>query len=340
MKRPTTDSEKAGQRRAAPITVNFEPLRCLRLADELGLLTCIEAGERTPQGIERASGVSARGAAGLLNLLCAMGWLNKTVGGYSLAPHSRPALKHAAATPDARAPQGRTKGEWKWRRLAECVRTGRPYQKIGEQQGAEEYFPLLVQQLYDSHQAEAARLGERLRALHSTDEGRILDLACGSGVWGLTAARGLPGWQVTLQDFPGVLEISRKYVDQLGLGGRVEYLAGSMKEVGLGEERFDIAILGNILHCEGEAACGELILRVGRAIRPGGTLAIIDTVPNEERTGPLWPLAFALNMLMHTEEGGTYTVGEISAWLRAAGLSVLESETYREASTVILGRKP
>jgi hypothetical protein len=42
-------------------------------------------------------------------------------------------------------------------------------------------------------------------------------------------------------------------------------------------------------------------------------------VPDDDRSGPLFPLLFALNMLVHTTEGDTFTFSEYEVWLREAG---------------------
>ncbi len=72
----------------------------------------------------------------------------------------------------------------------------------------------------------------------------------------------------------------------------------------LGAARFDRSILGNIGHSQGENASQALLRRLHRATRSGGLLAICDMVPNDERTGPIYPLLFALHMLVDTTAGG------------------------------------
>jgi hypothetical protein len=69
-------------------------------------------------------------------------------------------------------------------------------------------------------------------------------------------------------------------------------------------------------------------------------VAIHDFLPNEERTGPEWPLLFAVNMLVATESGSTYTFGEFSAWLRGAGFVDIRKLPVQDSSTVVLARKP
>jgi hypothetical protein len=82
---------------------------------------------------------------------------------------------------------------------------------------------------------------------------------------------------------------------------------------------YEVATLGHILHSEGERRSRALLKKVSAAMAPGGTIAIAELIPDEDRTGPAQALIFAVNMLVHTDEGDTFTFGEMSAWLREAG---------------------
>lgn len=62
-------------------------------------------------------------------------------------------------------------------------------------------------------------------------------------------------------------------------------------------------------------------------------------LPNEERTGPPFPVMFAINMLLHCD-GDTYTFGEYRNWLREAGFTGAEAyDTHRSHSPVIIATK-
>jgi hypothetical protein len=58
-----------------------------------------------------------------------------------------------------------------------------------------------------------------------------------------------------------------------------------------------------------------------RALEPGGLIIIHDFILDEDRTRPLFPALFSLNMLVNTEEGRAYTEAEIAAMLVAAGFN-------------------
>ena len=84
----------------------------------------------------------------------------------------------------------------------------------------------------------------------------------------------------------------------------------------------------------------ELLRKVFAALAPGGTIAIAEMVPNEERTGPPFALIFALNMLVHTDAGDTFTFGEMTKWLRETGFVEPRQLEIPGPSPLLLAMKP
>jgi len=64
----------------------------------------------------------------------------------------------------------------------------------------------------------------------------------------------------------------------------------------------------------------ELLKKSGdkSALKSGGTVAIGEWLVNDERTEPLNGLMFAVNMLVNTESGDTFSFNEIKRWLEEA----------------------
>jgi hypothetical protein len=148
-----------------------------------------------------------------------------------------------------------------------------------------------------------------------------------------------PSARITMQDFPGVLEHTREYVRRHGIADRCEYLPGDLKQVDFGEGRYDLALLGNIVHSEGEASSRDLFRRLHRALRSQGQVAVVDLLPNEDRTGPPRSLIFALNMLLHTATGDTYTLTEYTHWLTEAGFAQVETADIGSHSPLVIAVK-
>jgi hypothetical protein len=122
-------------------------------------------------------------------------------------------------------------------------------------------------------------------------------------------------------DLPETLEHARRFVERTGLASRTDFLAGDLRTVDFGASRFEAATLGHILHSEGAEHSRRLLSKTAKALVPGGTLVIAEFLPDPDRNGPPLPLLFALNMLVHTSEGDTFTVPQLTAWLEEAGFT-------------------
>ena len=81
-----------------------------------------------------------------------------------------------------------------------------------------------------------------------------------------------------------------------------------------------MALLGNVLHLHGPSWCARFVAAAARYVRPGGRVIIKELRVDDDRTGPLEGLLFALNMAIYTGEGDVYVTSQLRAWLAEAGL--------------------
>jgi ubiquinone/menaquinone biosynthesis C-methylase UbiE len=318
------------------MSFSFVPSRVLCAGVQLGVFAHIADGNTTAQEIARVAEASERGMRMLLDALVACQLLSKMNGRYGLTPLAARYL--VRGRPDYMGSMMEYDPLWEgWGHLTEVVRTGKPFHRVEERERAETFFPHLVRTLHITNREPARRAARVLGAGHPRRGLRVLDLACGSGVWGIAIAEADPEARVTAQDFPALLSLTREYVTRHGVAERYEFLPGDLKEVDFGENRYDLALLGNILHSEGERASRDVLRRLDRALRPGGRVAIIDMVPGNDRTGPPFPVLFALNMLLNTEEGDTYTLAEYTQWLQEAGFARVDTADIGSHSPLIIG---
>lgn len=317
---------------------SFAPSRILSVSLQLNLFSHIAQGKHTAAEIAEAAGASERGTRMLLDALVGLQLLGKSGEGYELTPVAENFL--VRSSPNYLGSMMENDEIWDaWTNLAEVVRTGKPVHVVEDQAKAEEFFPMLVKSLHIMHTEPARRTAQALGAGTTYNGLRVVDVACGSGVWGISVAEADREARVTAQDFPGVFETTRTFVKRHNLEDRFDYLPGNLREVEFGEDRYDLALLGNIVHSEGEQSSRDLFRRLYRALRPGGRIVILDMIPNDERTGPPFALMFAINMLVNTGEGDTYTLAEYTDWLKDAGFSRVETADIGSHSPAIIGIK-
>jgi hypothetical protein len=76
-------------------------------------------------------------------------------------------------------------------------------------------------------------------------------------------------------------------------------------------------------------------------LTPGGRIAVVDWMPNEDRTAPAGPLLAAVRMLLHTEEGDAHTAAMYTRWLGSVGFTTLAIHPdIGTDGTLIVGVKP
>jgi hypothetical protein len=139
-----------------------------------------------------------------------------------------------------------------WLHLTEAVRTGRPVVAANEEATGSPFFQNFVESLFGTNYLAARALGEHLAISAATETVRVLDLAAGSGVWSIALAQQSPRVEVTAVDWVGVLPTTQQVVDRHGLTPRYRFVAGDLLEADFGTGH-DVALLGHILHSEGEA---------------------------------------------------------------------------------------
>jgi ubiquinone/menaquinone biosynthesis C-methylase UbiE len=182
-------------------------------------------------------------------------------------------------------------------------------------------------------------LARGLKLAESGKAVRVLDLGAGSGVWGIALAESSPHVKVTALDWPGVLDLTRKNAERHGVQDRFDFVAGDLASADFGSG-YDIAVLGHILHSEGEQRSRALLRRIFAALAPGGTLAIQEFLVEPDRSGPPVALIFAVSMLVNTDQGDTWSFNEISGWLRDAGFGNARLLDSPGPSPLILANRP
>ena len=290
--------------------------------------------------VAQRTGASVRGLRMIMDALVALAFLAKDgQQRYTLTPESATYLVSSKETFHGGILRHLSRQLLpQWLDLADVVRSGRPAVRVNLEERAD-FFEQLVVDIFPMSYPSAKALARELN-LAEMKSPRVLDLAAGSGVWGIALAEANPSATVTAVDWEKVLNVTRKFTAKHGVADRFTYVAGDNLEANFGGN-FDIVTLGHILHSEGEPRSRKLIWRAFNALNPGGTIAIAEWLPNEERTGPANALIFAVNMLVNTEVGDTFTFGEIRRWLEDVGFTnVRLFDAHAGPSPLILADKP
>lgn len=167
---------------------------------------------------------------------------------------------------------------------------------------------------------------------------KVLDIAAGHGLFGITIAQRNPEAAIFAQDWASVLEVAKENAVNAGVESRYSTIPGSAFEVDFGSS-YDLVLITNFLH-HFDAATNEAFLRkVHAALKPGGRAITLEFVPNDDRVTPPMPARFALTMLSSTAKGDAFTFGELDSMMRNAGFANNVCHTLETQQSVIISTK-
>jgi ubiquinone/menaquinone biosynthesis C-methylase UbiE len=300
----------------------YVPPLVLEAAIRHHVFDVLDSGPKDIWEVQKATGASARGLTAIMDALVGLNFLSKDEQNrFALTPESSTFL--VSTKPTFFGGMIKHCSEQlipRWLNLNEVVATGKPVTPVNEEKSGGEFFHEFVLDIFPMSYGAAQALAAHMNYGSSGDPVRILDLAAGSGVWGIAQAQSSPRVHVTAVDWPEVIDVTKKTAAKFGLSDRFSFIEGDLLDVSFGSGH-NVATLGHILHSEGETRSRKLLAKTFAALASGGTIAVQEFLVNKERTGPVNGLFFAVNMIVNTQEGNTWSFEEIGAWLEEAGFT-------------------
>lgn len=290
----------------------------LKGAVELELFTHIADGAATVPELAARTKASEKGIRVLCDFLTITGFLTKQDGSYGLQPNAAFFLSKRSPGYMGSAIFFLTH-EFQLAHFSDMAGVVRKGGTLEGQGSVEPENPIWVE--FAKNMAPISAIGARAVAELTAQPGRpmkVLDIAAGPGMYGIEVAKRNREAEVYGQDWKIVLELSAEHARDAGVGDRYHTIAGSAFEVDLGND-YDLILLPNFLHHFDAASNVKLLRRLRAAMKPGGQLATIEFVPNEDRVSPPAAAMFSIIMLTNTQGGDAYTFAELDRMFREAG---------------------
>lgn len=313
----------------------------LKAAIDLDVFRAIGGGASDVASIAQACSASPRGIRILCDFLVISGVLAKEGEGYRHTPTSATFLDPRSPASLASIAQflGNPLNQEPYKNLAEVVRKGRT--TLDGDGTVEPENPIWVQfaeTMAPMMAPLAAPLGAVVLEGHAGPM-RVLDIASGHGLFGIEIAKQNPEAHVTGLDWAPVLRVALENARKAGVQDRYDMLPGSAFDVDF-KGPYDAVLLTNFLHHFDKPTCVALLKKVHKALKPGGRVATLEFVPNEDRVSPPMPAAFAMTMLTSTGAGDAYTLSELSAMYAEAGFKDAKAHPIpMSPHTIVLGGK-
>ena len=294
----------------------FQPACVLAAGAELGLFDVLADGPKTPQELAFALPAELRATTILADALSAMEMLRKEDGRYALAPGVAETLTETGGQSALAMVRHLANCLRSWAQLAKVVRMGRRADRVDSIRGPEADLKSFIEAMDEICRSVASEVVQSIGppAFH-----HMLDIGGGPGTWTIAFLEAVPDATATLFDLPEVIPIGQRHVAAAGLADRVTFVGGDFDADKALPAGADLAWVSAIVHMNFRQENRALFAKVHAALRERGRILIRDVVMDDSRTVPPDGAMFAVNMLVNTPGGGTYTFGELSEDLLAAG---------------------
>jgi len=319
MATPTVTSRPSPERIFNALNA-FQQSAALKTAIELDIFTAIADGANTAALLAAKTGAAERGVRILCDYLTIHEFLAKINGRYALSPESaiflnRHSLAYMGTLADFLASPAAKKN---FDALTESVRKGGTSVAQGDNtKPNDELWVTFARTMAPLTTVSAGFIAD-LAGAKEGNPCKVLDIAAGHGMFGITIATQNPHAHITAVDWAPVLAVARENSAAAGVADRVAFRPGSTFEADLGEG-YDIVLLTNIFHHFDVATCEKLMRRVHAALKQGGKAITLEFVPNEDGVTPPTAAAFSLIMLAATDSGDAYTFSQYEKMFANAG---------------------
>ena len=331
---PTNKEQEAFLAETRQMVFEFRKTRILFTAFELDIFTHLDDKALQAEDVAKKCGTDARATTRLMNALTALGYLEKEGDYFKNTPvtgkflvKGKPSffggMMHSANLFNS------------WNTLTEAVKAGTTVIKREKNFNNEKWTRAFINAMH----ARAKNLAPEVAGkLDLQNVHKVLDIGGGSGIFSMAVTDRGKNIQATVFDLPNVIPITREFIEKEGYTEKIDTREGSFREK-LPDEAYDMVLLSAIIHMNSFEQNNDLIEKCSRVLKPGGQLVIQDFIMNDSRTEPQSGALFALNMLVGTEAGDTYTEAEISSWFLHNGIETHKRIAMKNGSSLLIGRK-
>ncbi|MFD4143353.1 MULTISPECIES: methyltransferase [unclassified Streptomyces] len=316
----------------------FCDAKALLTAVELDLFTTLHnKGTSTEEEIRKELGLHGRGLSDWLNLLTALGLLERSDGGYRNAKGADTYLVRGERTWVGGFLERSNRNLYPaWGRLGEALRTGE--QQSGSHFDVVVQNPHILKQFVHMMDALTHVVGPELVGKFDWSNSQsVLDVGGARGNLCSIIVKNQPHLEGHVFDLPPMEPLFDEHVGSYGLTGKVHFHGGSFFTDPL-PVKADVVTMGHVLHDWDRTQRGELVAKAFDAVNPGGALIVYDRMLDDE-PDHVENLVISLDMLLVTDGGSEYPTSELLEHAKNAGFASTEVKPLSDYDTVVICRK-
>ena len=315
---------------------SYQRSAALKTAIDLELFTAIDEGAETAAAIGKRCSASERGTRILCDYLVTIGLLSKSGDSYRLAPESAAFLSTRSPAYLGTTAQFLMRPELRqnFDALTAAVRQGGVPPDAHNTIAADNPIWVDFARSMMPMMVPAAQVIAGLVAGPASGPLKVLDIAAGHGLFGITIAQRNSRAEIFAVDWKAVLTVAEEHARAAKVADRFHTIAGDAFVVEYGSG-YDVALVTNFLHHFDHDTCTRFLKKIHAALKPGGRVVILEFVPNPDRVTPPIPARFSLTMLAGTPRGDAYTLAEIEDQLRQAGFGAVSTHALPTPELVV-----
>jgi SAM-dependent methyltransferase len=313
---------------------SFQQSRIILTAIELDLFTILDKQMLHSKDVAEKMSCDARATDRLMNALVALGFLRKVKGKFYNSENASQYL--VKGKPEFMGGLFHSVGLWNtWSSLTESVKAGTSAAERKPSPGGINRLESFIGAMHYRGVKEAKILA---MLLDFSNVRRMLDVGGGSGAFAMEFVKKNSGMNAVVFDLPEVIPITKRYVEEEKMNEKISFLSGNYlsDDFGIG---YDLIFLSAIVHINDLEENNLLIKKCYDSLNNGGQIIIKDWIMSEDRTEPAGGAFFALNMLVGTEKGDTYTEAEMKSWFANSGVKKIVRKDTSFGSSLIIGYK-
>ncbi|MBI5220109.1 MAG: methyltransferase [Bacteroidia bacterium] len=313
---------------------NYQKSRVILSAVELDIFSEIGKKAKTSEQIATALKTNRRATDRFLNTLCGLGFLIKKNHTFQNTDF---ALTYLCKTsPDYMYGLMHSVNQWDtWSTLTDAVTKGTTVVKRPKtiNNRSSKWLDAFIGAMHYRAYKSAPGI---VALLDISGVKKVLDVGGGSGAYSMGFIKSKKGITATVFDLPNVVPITKKFVAKEKFQKQINIYRGDYLTDEL-PKGFDLVFLSAIIHINTLKENEKLIKKCAHSLNPGGMIVIQDYIMENDRVQPPSGALFALNMLVGTIAGDTYTEGEVKSWFKKAGIKFEKKIPVHMGNSLMIG---